>query len=43
MCVRITVAQASAPLLAKHGFVPSGFVENLDVGDPELVYFRAVS
>ncbi len=35
-------------LLAALGYVPSGIIENLDVGDPELVYFldlgsRAVS
>ena len=29
-------------LLTKHGFIPSGWIENLDPGDPELVYFRAI-
>jgi ribosomal protein S18 acetylase RimI-like enzyme len=27
-------------LLAKSGFEPSGVIENLDEGDPELVYFK---
>ena len=27
-------------LLASHGFERSGFIENLDEGDPELVYFK---
>ena len=27
-------------LLEAHGFVRSGFIENLDEGDPELVYFK---
>ncbi len=27
-------------LLAKGGFRPSGLIENLDEGDPELVYFK---
>ena len=27
-------------LLAKTGFAPSGVIENLDPGDPELVYVR---
>ncbi len=27
-------------LLAKGGFLPSGVIENLDEGDPELVYFK---
>ena len=26
-------------LLGRLGYVPSGIIENLDVGDPELVYF----
>lgn len=30
-------------LFAKAGFAPSGVIENLDDGDPELVYFKAVS
>ena len=29
-------------LLAKQGFVQSGIIENLDEGDPELVYFKRV-
>jgi len=27
-------------MLEKTGFVPSGTIENLDAGDPELVYFK---
>ncbi|MFC7517664.1 GNAT family N-acetyltransferase [Herbaspirillum sp. GCM10030257] len=27
-------------LLARAGFVPSGRIDNLDEGDPELVYFK---
>ena len=27
-------------LLSKLGFVPSGVIENLDEGDPEIVYFK---
>jgi len=27
-------------LLAKLGYVRSGFIDNLDPGDPELVYFK---
>ena len=27
-------------LLAKHGYVPSGFIENLDEGDLELFFFK---
>jgi len=27
-------------LLAKLGFQPSGIIENLDDGDPELVFFK---
>jgi len=34
---------ASQALLARAGFVRSGTIENLDAGDPELVYFKAVS
>ncbi len=30
-------------LFTKAGFAPSGAIENLDVGDPELVYFKWVS
>lgn len=33
---------ASRKLIAKAGFVPSGVIENLDEGDPELVYFKFV-
>ena len=29
-------------LLPKLGYAPSGFVENLDEGDPELIYFKRV-
>ncbi|MGZ0787205.1 hypothetical protein ACXM5X_30120 [Pseudomonas saponiphila] len=29
-------------LLAKAGFQPSGVVENLDEGDPELIFFKPV-
>jgi len=31
------------PLLKKLGYVRSGIIENLDVGDPELVYFKQLS
>ena len=27
-------------LLAKHGYTMTGFIDNLDEGDPELVYFK---
>jgi len=27
-------------LLEKSGYVPSGYIDNLDPGDPELVYFK---
>jgi len=30
-------------LLEKLGYVRSGMIENLDVGDPELVYFKQLS
>jgi len=30
-------------LLAKLGYRPSGKIENLDEGDPELVYFKSLS
>ena len=30
-------------LLAKLGYRPSGVIENLDEGDPELVYMKHVS
>jgi len=30
-------------LLEKLGYVRSGIIENLDVGDPELVYFKQLS
>jgi len=30
-------------LLARAGFVPSGRIENLEAGDPELVYFKQCS
>jgi len=29
-------------LLEKRGFVKSGHIENLDEGDPEIVYFKSV-
>jgi hypothetical protein len=29
-------------LLSRAGFVLSGVIENLDEGDPEIVYFRRV-
>ena len=29
-------------LLNKSGFVPSGFIDNLDEGDPEIVYFKDI-
>jgi len=35
--------ESNAPmraLLAKLGFSPSGVIENLDEGDPELVFFK---
>ena len=34
-----TVAQA---VYEKNGFVKSGFIHNLDEGDPEIVYFKRV-
>ena len=34
---------AMRALLAKVGFRPSGVIENLDVGDRELVFFKAIS
>lgn len=34
-----TVAQA---LLRRAGFIPSGRVENLDPGDPELIFYKEV-
>lgn len=30
-------------LFARAGFVPSGSIENLDEGDPECLYFKAVT
>lgn len=33
---------AARRLMAKAGFVPSGMIENLDEGDPELVYVKFV-
>jgi ribosomal protein S18 acetylase RimI-like enzyme len=30
-------------LLTKIGYQPSGIIENLDEGDPELVYFKKIS
>lgn len=30
-------------LFARAGFVPSGFIENLDDGDPECIFFKAVT
>jgi len=30
-------------LFEKVGFVPTGWVENLDEGDPELIYFKSVA
>ena len=38
--------ESNAPmrgLLATLGYVPSGVIQNLDPGDPELVYFRDLS
>jgi len=35
--------QAMQALLQSAGFGPSGTIENLDEGDPELVYFRKIS
>lgn len=29
-------------VLKKLGFVESGYIENLDEGDPELVYFKHI-
>jgi len=29
-------------LLNKLEYVPSGFIDNLDVGDPEIVYFKSI-
>lgn len=29
-------------LLGKLGYVPSGFIDNLDEGDPEIVYFKKI-
>lgn len=34
--------QAAQRLFLRAGFVRSGVIENLDAGDPELVYFKAV-
>ncbi len=34
---------AAQALFGRAGFVPSGIVENLDRGDPELVFFKAVA
>jgi ribosomal protein S18 acetylase RimI-like enzyme len=34
---------AAQALFARAGFVRSGTIENLDAGDPELVYFKPVS
>jgi ribosomal protein S18 acetylase RimI-like enzyme len=34
--------RAMQRLLAKLGFSPSGRIDNIDPGDPELVYFRAI-
>lgn len=34
-----TVAQA---VYEKNGFVKSGFIDNLDEGDPEIVYYKRV-
>lgn len=33
---------AAQALFAQAGFVPSGCVENLDPGDPELIFFKAL-
>jgi GNAT superfamily N-acetyltransferase len=27
-------------IMSKMGYVPSGFIDNLDEGDPEIVYFK---
>jgi hypothetical protein len=32
--------RAMRDLLAHAGFEPSGVVQNLDPGDPELIYFK---
>jgi len=29
-------------LLKKLGYVQSGFIDNLDAGDPEIVYFKRI-
>lgn len=34
---------AAQALFAHAGFVPSGTIENLDAGDPELVFYKAVT
>lgn len=34
---------AAQRLFAKAGFSPSGSIENLDAGDPELVYFKRLT
>jgi GNAT superfamily N-acetyltransferase len=34
---------AMRALCSKLGFVPSGVVENLDEGDPEIIYFKRLS
>ncbi|BAQ80435.1 GNAT family N-acetyltransferase [Pseudomonas sp. St29] len=34
--------RAAQALIAKAGFQPSGVVENLDPGDPELIYFKSL-
>lgn len=33
----------SSSLLAKHGYALSGFIDNLDERDPELVYFKRLT
>ena len=41
----VTTNQSNTPmqkLLHKEGFVPSGVIENMDEGDPELVFVKAV-
>lgn len=34
---------AARELFQRAGFLPSGRIENLDEGDPELIYFKALS
>ncbi len=42
----LTTNQSNKPMQAlaeKLGYIPSGVIENIDEGDPELVYFKRLS